>query len=213
MRQSFILSFVFCFPLATVGCQNRQHAAVSSTMLRANPESPRMLGDFKVIEGTSYLMAAIYSEAKIESTFKSGSHNDLHNHYFLNTKDESARQLLPTNDFVIENTFRLPEENQNAKEPVAVKWFLYYLIKDDSDGDAKLTHKDTKVLAISDSSGAGYAELIKDVEHVYGQVLSDPDTLLIAYRSGSKKYSARLDLISRKVVSTRELSNLGADVQ
>jgi hypothetical protein len=172
-----------------------------------------MLGDFKPVEGTSYLMASIYSEAKIESSFKSGSHNNMHNQYFLNTQDESARQLLPTNDFVIENTFRFPEENQNAKEPVAVKWFLYHVIKDDTDGDAKLTHKDNRVLAISDSSGARCVELIKDVEHVYGHLLSDPDTLLIAYRSGSKKYSARLDLINRRVVSTRELSNLGADVQ
>jgi hypothetical protein len=157
-------------------------------------------------------MAPINSEAKSES-FKGGSYDNAHNYVFLNTTDESTRQLLPTNDYMITNTIRFPEERQAQKEPMAVQWFLYFLVKDDTDGDKKLTYKDHRTVAISDSGGWGYAEVIQNVEQIYGQVLRDANTLLVIYRSGSKKYIARVDLPNRKVVTTNEMTSPGGDVQ
>ena len=88
-----------------------------------------------------------------------------------------------------------------------------FLGKDDTDGDRKLTYKDQRTLAISDSGGLGYAEIIPHVEHIYGQVLRDTNTLLVIHKTGSKKYTTRIDLPNRTVVSMNEIATPGSDVQ
>jgi hypothetical protein len=158
------------------------------------------------------LMAPIDSETRGESFLKESAHAGQHNYVFLNTADESTHQLLPTHDYLITNAIRLPEERPPQHEP-GVQWFLYFLIKDDTDGDKKLTYKDRRTLAVSDSGGWGYTEVIQEVEQVYGQTLRDPNTLLIVFKKASKRYLAKVDLPGRKLVSTKELAFPDAEVQ
>jgi hypothetical protein len=87
------------------------------------------------------------------------------------------------------------------------------VVKSDTDGDKKLTYKDNKVLAISDAGGVGYTEIISDVEEVYGQADSEANSLYVIYRSQSRKYVAKIDLLNRKVVSTKELTLEFSDLQ
>lgn len=56
-----------------LGCQNAQQGVASSTTVRANPEFPRALGGLNPNEGTTYLMAPIYSKTTSEGFLKSGS--------------------------------------------------------------------------------------------------------------------------------------------
>jgi hypothetical protein len=157
-------------------------------------------------------MAPINSQAKGES-YKSGSYGNVHNYVFFNKVDESSHRLLPVNDYLITTTTSLPEGRQSQKETAAVQWFLYFLVKDDTDGDKGLTNKDQATLAVSDSGGIGCTEIIQNIEQVYGHTLRDASTLLVIYRSGGKNYTARVDLLNRKVLSTTELPALGDDVQ
>jgi hypothetical protein len=212
MLRLITFCLVVCLALNSIACQNTQQSAASAAPPRANAGSPRTLGGFKPIEGTTYLMAPISSQPKGEFLSK-GNYDNTHNYAFLNTADESAHQLLPTNDYIVAQTVRLPDEGRNEKGPAAVQWFLYFLVKDDTDADRKLTYKDHRTLAVSDAGGWGYTEIIQNVEEVYGHALRDANTLLVIYRSGSKKYVARVDLPNRKVVSTSDLTLQGGDVQ
>jgi hypothetical protein len=58
---------------------------------------------------------------------------------------------------------------------------------------------------VSDAGGAGFAEIIPDIEHVYGQALRDDKTLLMFYRTQSRKYVAKIDLQDKRIVSTKEM--------
>ena len=119
------------------------------------------------------------------------------------------RHLLPTNDHLFVSSVSLPEKREGDKEPLKVLWFLYGLVKMDTDADKELTYKDRRSLCVSDAGGAGFKELIVDVEQVYGHTLHDTDTLILIYRKNSKKYITRINLPSREAVSTKELPDFG----
>jgi hypothetical protein len=170
-----------------------------------------MLGSFQPVEGTKYLMAPINSESKGE--YSKGSYDNVHNFVFFNTADESTHALLPANDYWITQTKSFPEKDEGNRHPVVIQWFLYFLVKSDTDGDKELTHKDNKTLAVSDAGGVGYTEIISDVEQVYGHALGDANTMFLFYRSQSKKRVAKIDLPSKRVVSTTELELQLGDVQ
>jgi hypothetical protein len=130
---------------------------------------------------------------------------------FLNSADESTLTLLPTNDHLFVTTVSLPEKREGDKEPLKVQWFLYGLVKIDTDADKELTDRDRRSVCVSDAGGGGFKEVVEDVEQVYGHSLVDSDTLLLIYRKASKKYLTRISLPKREIVSTKELPTFGVD--
>jgi len=120
---------------------------------------------------------------------------------------------MSTNDYWISETISFPETRESNQKSEPVQWFLYFVVKEDTDGDKKLTYKDNRVVAVSDAAGMGFTELITDVEEVFGQAIRDSNTLFVLYRSKSKKNVARIDLPNRKVVSTNELGLEFADMK
>ena len=196
---------LICMALFYTGCQNSPTAS-SDIAPVANAGAKRTLGLFQPVYGTKYLMAPITSEGKGDYFSSKGDYANTHNFAFFNTADESVRALLPANDYWIVETKRFPAKEEAGEQPVPVQWFLYSLVKSDTDGDKKLTYKDNKVLAISDAGGVGYTEIISDVEEVYGQADSEANGLYVIYRSQSRRYVAKIDLLNRKVVSTKELA-------
>jgi hypothetical protein len=130
---------------------------------------------------------------------------------FLNSADESTLTLLPTNDHLFVATLSLPEKREGDKEPFKVEWFLYGLVKSDTDGDKELTDKDRRSICVSDAGGVGFKEVVEDVDQVYGHSLVDSDNLLVIYRKASKKYLTRISLPKREIVSTKELPSFGVD--
>jgi hypothetical protein len=94
-----------------------------------------------------------------------------------------------------------------------VEWFLYSVVKTDTDGDKELSEKDKQTLAISDAIGVGFTEIIQDVDSLLGSAISESNRLLLIYKSAGKNYTSQIDLPSRKVLSTNELPPLGEDVR
>jgi hypothetical protein len=202
----FVEGVLLCTVIWGTGCKISQKSDPPVT--RARPEAKRALGYFRPVEGTSYLVAPITSTGSYSSSsYDSG--NEAHNYVFVNSADESTLALLPTNDYLFVGTVSLPEKPASEKEPLKVQWFLYGLVKVDTNADKELTHKDRRSLCVSDAGGAGFKELITDVDEVYGHSLRDADTLIVIYRKDSKKYLTRISLPSREAVSTKELPDFG----
>jgi len=201
----------FAVALISVACQKPQPSA-SNTPIRANADVKRSLGSLRPVSGSSYLMGPIESQTEGEYSSKGGSRS-IHNYVFFNTADESVHTLMSTNDYWISETISFPETRESNQKSEPVQWFLYFVVKEDTDGDKKLTYKDNRVVAVSDAAGMGFTELITDVEEVFGQAIRDSNTLFVLYRSKSKKNVARIDLPNRKVVSTNELGLEFADMK
>ena len=195
-----------CAVISGAACQESKKPE-PPVVTKARPEEKRVLGYFRQVEGTSYLMAPVSSRSKGEYGYESDK--DAHNYVFFNTANESTLTLLPNNDHLFVATVGLPEKREGNKEAPPVQWFLYGLVKSDTDGDKELTYKDRRSLAVSDAGGGGFKEVITDVEHVYGQTLGDANTLFVIYRKDSKKYVTRINLPSREVTSTKELPTFG----
>lgn len=189
-------------------CQSQR---VEPPVTKARPDTERVLGYFRPVMGTSHLIAPIVSknsgDYSVSSNYDSG--RGAYNYVFVNSADESTLTLLPTNDYLFVSTVSLPEKREGDKEPFKVQWFLYGLVKMDTDSDRALTYKDRRSLCVSDAGGSEFKEVIVDVEHVYGHTLRDADTLIVIYRKGSNKYLTRINLPSREAVYTKEIPDFG----
>lgn len=202
-RTALVFSTI-CLSLAAGACRSSSVTAPDGG-LKANAGAKRALGTFTPVRGTAYLMAPITSQG--EGEYLKGGYDNVHNHVFFNTVDESTHTLLPSDDYWITETRGLPEKREEAgQQSPVIQWFLYFLVKFDTDGDRKLTYRDNRTLAVSDAGGEGFAEIISDIEQVYGQALRDDKTLLVFYRTKSTKYVARIDLPNKRIVSTKELA-------
>lgn len=195
-----------CAVTLGTACQMSQKVEPSAAT-KSRPDAERFLGHFQSVDGTSYLMAPINSRnGKADYGYDSG--RNVHNYVFFNGEDESTLKLLPDNDCLFVAITSLPEKREGDKEARQVQWYLYQIIEADTNGDEELSDKDRRSLAVSNAGGAGFKEVITDVEHVYGQGLHN-DTLLIIYRKNSKKYVTKISLPNREAVSTTELPTFG----
>jgi hypothetical protein len=213
-RERFIvIAMILVGAIGLVGCDSKP--ASTAPVTRANPKAERVLGLFSKVEGTTYLLAGIF--AKEEGGFLKGIENGgygsgsgyssaVNNYVFFNTADDSTHRLLPHNDSLILRAQRFPDKDK-------ADWFVYDVVKSDTNDDKELSSKDRFTIAMSDGGGNGYSELIPSVETRLGDTLTDGNTLLILYVKDSKKYYSRIDLPNRKVTATNELPSLGNDVK
>lgn len=183
----------------------------------------KTLGIFYPIQGTQYQLASITPQQDEASRsanydfsqlFSSGRYDySVYNYVFLDTANESVYSLLPTNEDAILSIEGYPEPDPNATPKIPVAWWLYTLVKKDTNADGELSSADQETLAVSDVGGKGYTELIDGVDHVLADVYKDGNVLLIIYHTNGKNFLASIDLASRKVTKTTELPSFGEDVK
>ena len=216
-RTGLPLSFIIVIGILLFNVSCNRHSADSQVQnLRANPNNKRTLGQFKAISGTDYMIANIGSDGKGEYESFSGGYGSggyAHNYVFLNTKDNIVIRLLPTNDYLIVETARYPQADKDDKNVRPARWITYSIVKSDTNNDKKLSPEDWDVMAVSDVSGNDYKEVLSGIEKYYGQTMRDEATLIVIYQKDKKKYVSSLDLISKTVISTNELPDLGQDVE
>jgi hypothetical protein len=213
---------VFCALLiALTGCSNpisRSVETVNGTPVPAK----KMLGAFYPIEGTHYQLASIATDKGESSNrgydfsqlFSYGrSDYSVYNYVFLDVDGEKVHALLPTNENAILSIQGYPTPNANQEPKIVVAWWLYTIVKEDTNKDEQLSYPDKKTLAISDVGGDGYTEIIADVDQVLGDAFKAGDVLLIIYRAKGKNFLAHVDLAARKVTTTTELPSFGEDVK
>lgn len=224
MVRTLRFALLLLVALYIAACQPDTQTSSPPAVTKANPQSKRLLGNFSEVGGTAFLMAPITSNTQNKYLFESsyGSDSKTHNYVFINTDDDATRMLATNTDGVFVATLGLPEDavrgdsydsrhRRSATNAAKVDWWVYGVVKKDSDNDRDLDHEDRRVLAVSDAGGAGYTELIEDVEHVFGQKLINPATLKIIYRRANKYLVSTIDLTGRHVVSTQELPIFGTE--
>ena len=187
----------------------------------------KILSSFNPIKGTNYLMAGIVAiPGERESSFNplewinssgySSYSSNTYNYVFFNLATEQYHRLLPSNEYVIYQTSGFPTlqyDPANPDQPApTVEWWVYSVIKKDTDGSGYLDYKDDLTIALSDVGGNGYTELIENVDAILSQVYKDSSALFIIYNADEKNYIAKINPSTREVVSTTEM-DLGEDVK
>jgi hypothetical protein len=190
------------------------------------------LSGFHSITGTSFLLASLIRHGDEKGSFSKSHSSSTANYVFFNLADDCATTLLPNNDALIisldpltgetgrqtqSRETRRDVELTSAVEPTSVsrtsretvRWHMVELVTADSDGDGQLTSSDRHSLGIADAGGQGFAEVIPNLGQVFSRTLVDSETLHIIHGSQTKQVAVRIELRSRKVVSSKPLPNFG----
>lgn len=223
-----LVLFLIAGTLTGVAYINIRRAASHSSTTKKETIT-KTLGDFRSIDGTDYLIASVTGSdgetSLLSELFSSGRWfgggygYSQYNLVFLDVSTEEVYPLLNTNDYEIVSVEGFPTpvisyNNQSQQIPSSdpIAWWLFSVIKSDTNQDGDLSSLDKQTLSIADVGGRGYTEIIPDVDNLLGTAFKNNDTLLIIYRSNGKNYLARVNLLLRQVESTEELP-LGEEIQ
>jgi hypothetical protein len=187
----------------------------------------KVLSTFDQIEGTHYLMARISANADtrdssgsplrwlVESGYSSYSY-DTYNFVFFDLDTESYHRLLPTNESVILQLTGFPAPVSDPSQPDApkhpIEWWLYTIVKVDTDGNGLMNYEDKLTFGVSDVGGNEFTEVVGNVDSLLGYVYKEASSLFVMYHSDGKNYLAKINLLTREIVMTTEM-DLGDDVK
>ena len=177
------------------------------------------LGNFEPVPGRPFLVAPIVDRpdgyaGRGSGSFSSSNYSQLpRNYVFLDTAHETFQRLLPSNGWRVLAKNGFPGKNGPETAPEPTEWFVYDIVKADTNKDGQLSYGDALTIAVSDAAGRDYTELLSDVEQVHSTSLREPSTLLVVYRSQARSWIARVDLKTRQVESTTELPSFGPEVR
>lgn len=230
-KRTFISLLVLATSVSVLACSRDIIPQNSSVNVEA-PEPPKpvekTLSSFNAILGTDYLMAGIVpvevsrdgSLNPFEWISRSGysgySSYATYNYVFFNTQTEEYHRLLPTNETIIFQTAGFPQQVYDPNEPnkpaPIIDFWIFNVIKADTNGDSYFDYRDKLTIGISDVSGNHYTELIENVDAIQSQYYKDPSNFFIIYNVNSKNFIAKVNPITHEVVSTTEM-DLGEDVK
>lgn len=228
-----IMSFIVVLNIALLltacipGFVNRNSSAGSQPVSTPQPIE-KILSSFNAVQGTNILMAGVISAP----VSREGSFNPLewinnssryssytvetYNYVFFNLDTEEYKRLLPLNDYAIFQTAGFPISQYDPADPnqpvPPVEWWLYGIIKNDTNKDGLLGYGDKLTVSISDVGGSGYTELIENVDVILAQIYVNNFSMFVMYNADQKNYIAKINPAAREVISAAEM-DLGEDVK
>ena len=165
------------------------------------------LGYLTKIEGSPYLMIPLYSDQSYAQSYYSKSSQSIRNILFIHTETNERKWLYNTNEYLIVNDELLSEKEYNEKNR-QIRAILYTVIKEDTNGDKRLTNDDEIVVALSKPGGEGYKEILSGVQVFVGHRFLNKDTMLIVYQKRGIGYSANVELVNFSISNEGELPKL-----
>ena len=166
------------------------------------------LGYLKDVDGTPYLMIPLNSDQSYTRSYYSKSPYSTRNNLFIHTDTDQKRWLLDTNEYFIMKDEMLSVEKYDAKDR-KVRAILYHMVKEDTNGDNRLTHDDLSVVAFSKPDGREFREILSDLDVFIGHRVLDQNSTLLIYQKKGKGYSAILSLDNFVLSSATELPKVG----
>ena len=226
---TLLLALVLAFSALACG---RNIISQDSSVNAEAPDAPKpiekTLSSFTAIAGTDYLMAGIVPiEVTRDSTlnpfewisssgYSSYTSYATYNYVFFNTQTEEYHRLLPDNNSVILQTAGFPQQvydpNDPQKPAPVIEFWMFNIIKADTNGDTYFDYRDKLTIGISDVGGSGYTELIQNVDVIQSQYYKDSSNFFIIYNVNNKNFIAKVNPITRQILSTTEM-DLGEDVK
>ena len=166
------------------------------------------LGYLKEVNGTPYVMIPLNADYNYKRSYYSKSSYSSRNYLFINSQTNQKRWLLNTNDYLIMNDEMLSVKSYDEKD-CEVKAILYHMVKEDTNGDGKLTHDDLSVVALSKPDGTALNEVLSDLDVFVGHLVIDEKSMLLIYQKKTIGYSATLSMEDFILSTATELPKVG----
>ena len=230
MKRPSTLLLALVIALSTFACGRNifpQSSSVNAEAQEAPKPVEKTLSSFTPVSGTDYLMAGIVPIEATRDTsrnpfewisnsgYSSYSSYATYNYVFFNTQTEEYHRLLPDNNSVILQTAGFPQPVYDPNDPTKpappIEFWIFNIIKADTNNDTYFDYRDKPTIGIADVSGSNYIELIQNVDAIQSQYYKDPSNFFIIYNVNQTNFIAKVNPITRQIVSTTEM-DLGEDV-
>ena len=199
----------------------------SQESVAVNSDTPPelVLGNFEMIEGTSYYVAEIFNDVpssyyayQSARWYSIGTGGQTRNLVFLDGETLASTKLYDQNSSFILSTVPFPQKSNNQEastdqDLVPVQWFVYYVVHTDSNNDGLLNESDQGVLAISDFNGLRYKEILPDALNLYELTMPENGRLLAVYQTTEGRYASMIDMPAQEIIHTEPLPELGTEVE
>lgn len=141
--------------------------------------------------GTDSFLLALRSDQSYQQSYYSKSASAIRNYAFV-SMDGQTNWVYPHNKFLFSEAVTLPRPNSRC-DLQSTKAVLFFVIKEDSNGDRRLTYKDAGTIALSRPDGAGYKEVISDATRLISHYIVR-DALFLVYESSEGGQVATISL-------------------
>ncbi|MGK7875737.1 MAG: hypothetical protein AB4426_21300 [Xenococcaceae cyanobacterium] len=166
------------------------------------------LGNLREIEGTPYLMLPLYSDQSYAQSYYSKSARSTRNYLFFDAETEERRWLFANNNYLIARDSFISETDYRSKSKT-VQAILYNIIKEDTNGDKRLTDDDLITIALTKPNGYNYKELLSGLDSLLGYKVLNGDRILILYQRDGIAYSAKVSLSNFALSNQVQLPKVG----
>lgn len=176
------------------------HASKAQVLLRFE-----RIENIKGANTQMMLLSARSESVKFSSGSSYGS--EIRNVLFLTGTEKTARWLFPKQNNLILVTAQLCEELKDSKDtPTKALYFEY--VKDDTDGDGKLSNQDNSSVALSKPDGSGFVEVLHGVSRVLSYEMIGSQYLSVVYQAGKTVRHAKFSVLSLTKETDQEIVNV-----
>jgi len=161
-----------------------QNEEVSEQFFLETPEA---------VAGTSFVRVPLHrAQAYRGGSFSSSSKHtyQIVNHLFLNIATNESRWLFESaNQLILQSQSLFSKLKDSPDESRKTVGLLYVVVDKDSNGDGRLSERDSISLATSAVDGTGYRKLIEGIEQVYSARQVADDRVLVLYQKNQQTVS------------------------
>ena len=176
------------------------------------------LGYAERIKGTPHFLTPLISESenvKLSGLSLSASHSYVGSSYsspsrnilFTNGENNEQKWLFPTNDQLLIDVELLTESEYSCESNTLA--ILYKIVKNDTNGDNKLSKDDLSSIFMSFNDGSRYEEIISEADRLNGVFVINAYSVLILYQRKGVGYSVTVQLHDFSISNTTELPKVG----
>lgn len=168
-----------------------------------------VLGQIETIVGSQTSIVELRNKHG-KTTYSSGENYGItRNILFIKNDSVKPAWLFKTNQNLIKNITQLTTNEFDRKEPTIA--IMYQVVYEDSDSNNKIDNDDKISVAISDTEGTRFKNIISSVDAVIDHKVSpDGKTLDVIYQSTHKVYIERFSLDGLESVSKAEITQIGS---
>ena len=205
------------------GCSQHHHFPEPETIISV-ADDPKGLEKWILqdthLSSKESLILALVSERKevdksvayISQSVYIDSSKEAKNILFINSQNNSSSWLFKGNNQLIVEFSSVSNRQGYMPFPMMQEEegrALYYkVVNRDTNGDGKVTSKDSPNLAVSDMLGKNYKVLVENVSHIIS-VKEMEKSLMFVYQKAGVGYSMQVSLNGFKVLSNNMLPKVG----
>lgn len=152
------------------------------------------LGALEHVNGSEAVIVPLLSDQSFSLNYSgSKSTASTRNILFSNMRTEDNDWLLNTNEYLI-SEYKLINETNSWDHDKDIIFIVYYLVKEDSNADKRLTSSDKLTLALSTPEGKQFTEALSNIDDVLGYDVINKELMAVMFNRDNQGYTAYINL-------------------